>query len=360
MQNEVYSISVHTHSAFYTVQIEPGILTRCGPLVKKLRPVSRMEIVTDSNVAPLYLDALKRSLCDAGIAVSCCVFPAGESHKNFQTLQNILETMASDQLTRRDCVAALGGGVTGDMAGFAASVYMRGIGYIQFPTTLLADVDSSVGGKTAIDLRNGKNLAGSFSQPVAVFCDTECLATLPTPVFADGIAEAVKTGVLCGDDLFSRFEETDFHADDSRQSLNAVLARCIDYKAGIVERDEREHSERRLLNLGHTVGHAIEKCSGYTISHGHAVAAGLGIIARASEALGWAEEPLGERISHCLRKNNLPDNTSYTAEELAQAALSDKKRAGGDITLIVPRRIGRCTLETVPIESLTEIVHAGL
>lgn len=170
------------------------------------------------------------------------------------------------------------------MAGFAAASYLRGIRYVQLPTTLLSAVDSSVGGKTAIDLAAGKNLAGAFLQPAAVLCDTDCLRSLPAAVFADGAAEAIKTGVLSGETLFSLFEDgtlTDAPAE--------VIARCIRYKAGVVERDEKERGERRKLNLGHTVGHAIEKCSGYAIPHGHAVAAGLAVMARASERLGWAE-----------------------------------------------------------------------
>ena len=254
-----------------------------------------------------------------------------------------------------DCVAALGGGVTGDMAGFAAAVYLRGIRYVQLPTTLLAAVDSSVGGKTAVDLTAGKNLAGAFCQPAAVICDTDCLKTLPPDVFADGAAEAVKTGVLSDEALFALFEDGTLTADPGE-----VIARCVAYKAGVVERDEKEQGERKLLNLGHTVGHAIEKCSGYVIPHGHAVAAGLAVIARAAEALGWTEESLAARITACLSKNGLPTGTDYSAEALAEAALSDKKRAGGDITLVVPRKIGHCELRKVPVADLLPIIRAGL
>ena len=266
-----------------------------------------------------------------------------------------MEFLASEHLTRTDCVAALGGGVTGDMAGFAAAVYLRGIRYVQLPTTLLAAVDSSVGGKTAVDLTAGKNLAGAFCQPAAVICDTDCLKTLPPDVFADGAAEAVKTGVLSDEALFALFEDGTLTADPGE-----VIARCVAYKAGVVERDEKEQGERKLLNLGHTVGHAIEKCSGYVIPHGHAVAAGLAVIARAAEALGWTEESLAARITACLSKNGLPTGTDYSAEALAEAALSDKKRAGGDITLVVPRKIGHCELRKVPVADLLPIIRAGL
>ena len=241
------------------------------------------------------------------------------------------------------------------MAGFAAAVYLRGIRYVQLPTTLLAAVDSSVGGKTAVDLTAGKNLAGAFCQPAAVICDTDCLKTLPPDVFADGAAEAVKTGVLSDEALFALFEDGTLTADPGE-----VIARCVAYKAGVVERDEKEQGERKLLNLGHTVGHAIEKCSGYVIPRGHAVAAGLAVIARAAEALGWTEESLAARITACLSKNGLPTGTDYSAEALAEAALSDKKRAGGDITLVVPRKIGHCELRKVPVADLLPIIRAGL
>ena len=319
--SSVQTIEVHTAPA-YEVTIGAGLLRECGARLKTVLGGCRIVVAADSNVAPLYLETVCASLRDAGFAVCSYVFPAGEAHKNFTTLSAVLEFLAESQLTRTDCVAALGGGVTGDMAGFAAASYLRGIRYVQLPTTLLSAVDSSVGGKTAIDLAAGKNLAGAFLQPAAVLCDTDCLGSLPAAVFADGAAEAIKTGVLSGETLFSLFEDgmlTDAPAE--------IIARCIRYKAGVVERDEKEQGERRKLNLGHTVGHAIEKCSGYAIPHGHAVAAGLAVMARASERLGWAEPGVSARIAACLEKNGLPTGTDYPAEALAKAALADKKRS---------------------------------
>ena len=348
------SIQVNTAPA-YKVTIAPGLLAACGSHLRALMSPCHMAVVADSTVAPLYLDTVQKSLSGAGFTVSTCVFPAGEEHKNFSTLAMILEFLAERRLTRTDCVAALGGGVTGDMAGFAAAVYLRGIRYVQLPTTLLAAVDSSVGGKTAIDLRGGKNLAGAFLQPAAVLCDTDCLATLPRDVFAGGAAEAIKTGVLCDESLFSLFEDGTLAAEPSE-----VIARCVAYKAGVVERDEREQGERRLLNLGHTVGHAIEACSGYAIPHGHAVAAGLAVIARAGEALGWTEEPVAARVAACLRQNGLPTGSDFSPEALAEAASADKKRSGGDITLVVPKRIGLCQLKKIPVRELLSVIQAGL
>ena len=354
MSDSIQTIPVRT-APDYTVSIGPGLLTSCGQRLREVLGPCRAAVIADSTVAPLYAPTVTASLSAAGFSVCSYQFPAGEAHKNLSTLSEILEFLAREHLTRSDCVVALGGGVAGDMAGFAAAVYLRGIRYVQLPTTLLAAVDSSVGGKTAVDLTAGKNLAGAFCQPAAVICDTDCLKTLPPDVFADGAAEAVKTGVLSDEALFALFEDGTLTADPGE-----VIARCVAYKAGVVERDEKEQGERKLLNLGHTVGHAIEKCSGYVIPHGHAVAAGLAVIARAAEALGWTEESLAARITACLSKNGLPTGTDYSAEALAEAALSDKKRAGGDITLVVPRKIGHCELRKVPVADLLPIIRAGL
>jgi 3-dehydroquinate synthase len=350
----IETIPVHTVPA-YEVVIGGGLLKTCGQRLREVLGICHAAVVTDSTVAPLYLDTVTASLKEAGFAVSAYTFPAGEPSKNFETLSAILEFLAEERLTRTDCVVALGGGVTGDMAGFAAGVYLRGVRCVQLPTTLLSAVDSSVGGKTAIDLTAGKNLAGVFLQPAAVLCDTDCLASLPPAVFADGAAEAIKTGVLSDEGLFSLFEDGTLTS-----APGSVIAQCVRYKAGVVERDEKEQNERRLLNLGHTVGHAIEKCSGYSIPHGHAVAAGLAIIARSAERLGWTEGPIAERIAACLAKNHLPTGTEYTAEALAQAASADKKRAGGDITLVIPKKIGVCQLKKVPVTELLPIITAGL
>ncbi len=354
MSDSIQTIEVHTAPA-YPVVIGGGLLAQCGRRLRELLGACRAAVVADSTVAPLYLETVTGSLRAAGFAVSSFVFPAGEGSKNLSTLSDILEFLAREHLTRTDCVVALGGGVTGDMAGFAAAVYLRGIRYVQLPTTLLSAVDSSVGGKTAIDLAAGKNLAGAFLQPAAVLCDTDCLRSLPQAVFADGAAEAIKTGVLCDESLFALFEDGTLTA-----APGSVIARCVAYKAGVVERDEREQGERKLLNLGHTAAHAIEKCSGYTIPHGHAVAAGLAIIARAAEQLGWTEAPIADRIGVCLAKNGLPTTSAYRPEALAEAALADKKRAGDAITLVIPVEIGRCALKKVPVTELLPILRAGL
>lgn len=346
-------IRVNTNPA-YTVTIGPGLLRDCGQRLRETISPCHMAVVTDSVVGPLYLETVTDSLRAAGCAVSAYAFPAGEGSKNFATLSAILEFLAGERLTRADCLIALGGGVVGDMAGFAAACYLRGIRYVQMPTTLLSAVDSSVGGKTAIDLTAGKNLAGAFLQPAAVLCDTDCLKSLPPDVFAGGAAEAVKTGVLCDESLFALFEAGTLTADPG-----PVIARCVAYKAGVVERDEREQGERKLLNLGHTIGHAIEKCSGYTVPHGRAVAAGLAMIARSAERLGWTDGSLADRVAACLEKLGLPVSSDFSAEALAEAALADKKRAGDSITIVVPKKIGLCELKKLPVTELLPVIRAG-
>lgn len=339
----------------YEVTIGSGLLRECGSRLLPLLGKCHLAVIADSNVAPLYLDLVSESLRSAGFTVSTCLFPAGEEHKTITTLTQILEFLAEHQLTRSDCVVALGGGVCGDMAGFAAAVYLRGIRCVQLPTTLLSAVDSSVGGKTAIDLAVGKNLVGAFLQPTAVLCDTDCLTTLSPALFADGAAEAIKTGVLVGPELFHDLEQGLL-----KTAPADAIGRCVTYKAGVVQRDEKEQGERRLLNLGHTVAHGIERCSGYQISHGHAVAAGLAVIARASEALGWTQEPLAAQICRCLQAYQLPTSTDFSPADLAEAALSDKKRSGSNITLIIPQAMGRCVQKSVPVEQLKDIILAGL
>lgn len=353
MEPNIQTISVKTKPE-YAVSIGPGLLARCGELAAVALKPCRAAIITDSNVAKLYLSQAEESLRAAGFSVCSHVFPAGEAHKNLSTLSDILEFLAQEQLTRSDCAVALGGGVCGDMAGFAAGCYLRGVKYVQLPTTFLSAVDSSVGGKTAVDLRHGKNLAGLFLQPSTVVCDTECLKTLSPAELADGAAEAVKTGVLSGEELFALTD-----TDDISENLNEIIARCVAFKASVVAEDELDNGARRTLNLGHTAGHAIESCSSYGIRHGHAVAAGLAIIARASEALGWAEEPCAARICAALRRSSLPTGTEFSPAALARAALADKKRRGGEIALVIPRKIGKCDMKNIPVEELESIFAAG-
>lgn len=350
-----YSVSVHVEPP-YPVEIGSGLLHQCGDRLAKLIGPCRIAVISDTNVAPLYLQTVLDSLRGAGFSVCSYVFPAGETHKTLETLGGILEFLAQEQLTRTDCVAALGGGVCGDMAGFAAGCYLRGIRCVQLPTSLLASVDSSVGGKTAVDLSAGKNLAGLFLQPSAVLCDIDCLSTLPSEFVTDGMGEVVKTGVLTGESLL-QLCTTQGHLPAQPAQL---IAQCVQYKASVVEQDARETDLRRLLNLGHTMAHAIERCSHYGISHGHAVAIGLARIAQASRKLGWSTPDCTRRILQVLEQNRLPTTTSFSAKELAEAALSDKKRTGDTITLVIPKQIGHCVLRPIPVTQLESVFQAGL
>lgn len=339
----------------YDVKIGAGILCSVGKDIRALMGGLRAAVITDSNVAPLYLDGVLKNLEAAGYETDSFVFKAGEESKNADNLVEILEFLAMMGYTRTDVVISLGGGVVGDITGFAAAVYLRGIDFVQIPTTLLAAVDSSVGGKTAIDLKAGKNLAGAFKQPRLVIMDTDTLKTLPEFELSNGMAEAIKYGVLFDEELFESFAD-----EISDEMLESVIAKCVQHKANIVERDEFDRGERKLLNLGHTIGHAVEKASGYTVAHGHAVAAGMAMIARSCENLGIAEKGTTERIEKMLEKYNLPTNYDCDPARLAGLALSDKKREGATISLILPEKIGKCIIKDEPVAELKRYISAGM
>ncbi|MBR6504013.1 MAG: 3-dehydroquinate synthase, partial [Firmicutes bacterium] len=250
-------------------------------------------------------------------------------------------------------IAALGGGVVGDIAGLAASLYLRGVKLVQIPTTLLAMVDSSVGGKTAVDLPEGKNLLGSFYQPHRVICDPDVLDTLPEDIFADGCAEVIKYGQICRKEIF------DWMADPKAR-MEELITECIRIKRDIVQRDEKDTGERQLLNFGHTFGHGIEKCSGYEISHGRAVAMGMVLMARGAAKMGTGTEECLHTLVRVIERAGLPTETGFTADELFEAVLSDKKRAGDFITLVIPDHTGHCRLERMPVETAKQYLVRGL
>lgn len=338
-----------TASKSYDILIGNGLLSTLGSQIQKLGKVNKVCIVSDSNVWPLYGATAKSSLESSGFHVISYVFPAGESSKNGVVWLELLNILAENKLTRSDLIVALGGGVVGDLAGFAAASYLRGIRYIQVPTTLLAAVDSSVGGKTAIDLPTGKNLAGAFYQPSLVLCDTDTLNSLPEDVFRDGCAEVIKYGILYDPDLFAHLEENGLGFD--RES---VITRCVELKRNVVMKDEFDTGSRMKLNLGHTIGHGVEAKSQFCISHGKAVAIGTAIASRASHCVDC------NRILFVLKKFGLPTNTHYTTEELYHYTLSDKKRSGGTVNLIIPRAIGHCDIVPTPVEELKTFIEAGL
>lgn len=383
-------------SRTYDVIMEHGALAKAGQYIcdalgtsntpdaiAKAPAGKKICIITDANVDKLYGQpehTLWQSLTEAGFKVHKYVFPGGESHKNMSTVTDILEYLAANSFTRSDILLALGGGITGDVTGFAAATFLRGVEFIQVPTSLLAVVDSSVGGKTGVNLSSGKNLAGAFWQPSLVLFDPDVLKTLTDELILDGIAETIKAGVIANPDIISMSTaipsnacETDpvFPANAANRSLNfpvscdtdflaKLAAMAVEVKRRVVEEDERENGSRQLLNLGHTAAHAIEKCSNYRISHGHAVAMGMAIISAASADMGWSDNDTYETILTALKNFNFPLQCPYTAKELASAALHDKKRRGKTITLVIPQEIGKCVLKPVDVTELEDIFARGL
>lgn len=346
-------VTINCKNSSYDVLMGNGLLKEAGRLLSGYMDPCRAVLVTDDNVDALYATGVADSLEAAGFQTLKFVFPHGERSKNTTVFLELLEFLAENRITRSDVIIALGGGVTGDLAGFAASVYLRGIRFVQMPTTLLAAVDSSVGGKTGVNLKAGKNLAGAFWQPSLVIYDNGTLLTLPGEVIADGAAEVIKYGISFDKELFN------FLKTNENKTLFSV-ERCVAIKGSIVKEDEFDTGLRQLLNFGHTVGHAVEKLSSYEISHGRAVAMGMAVITKAYDNLGMTEEPCFDSLKELLDKYGLPSSCPFGAEELASAALSDKKRSGAVLTLVVPETIGHCVLHAVPVSQLAEFFAKGL
>lgn len=348
-------ISVPT-SRKYDVLVESGLLDQTGAYLQQLcKQANTIAIISDTNVWPLYGERMLKSLTDAGFQVIFNVFPAGEASKNAITYLDILNFLAVNHITRIDALIALGGGVVGDITGFAAATYLRGIAYIQIPTSLLAMVDSSVGGKTAIDLPAGKNLVGAFYQPSIVLCDPSVLSTLPQAVFADGCAEVIKYSMLYDKNLFDQLM-----ADGPDFDRESVIGKCISLKRDVVCMDEFDAGLRQKLNLGHSIGHAVEAQSNFEISHGQAVAIGMVIVTRAAVAKGLCSADVLDKLQSVLNKFRLPISTEYSASQLFNNALSDKKRSGSSINLIVPRAIGNCEIIPTPVTELESFIQEGL
>ena len=348
------TVTVNASSA-YPVHIGGGLLDRAGALIAEVTASRRCAVVTDSTVGPLYYPRVRRSLEAAGFTPLLFTFPAGERSKNLSTYGEILEFFARERLTRSDLAVALGGGVPGDMAGFAAATYQRGVDYIQIPTTFLAASDSSVGGKTGVDLEAGKNLAGAFHQPKLVICDTDTFRTLAPETFADGAAETIKHGLIADRDFY------DFlMTQDIRQRIDDVVRRNVEIKAVVVGEDELERGKRKLLNFGHTLGHAIEQISGYAVTHGHAVATGMVLASRAAERLGYSPAGTLEAISGAVERLGLPAACPYSAGQLYDAATADKKRSGGSIDVVVLAEIGRAKTVRLDMAGLRSFVEAAL
>ncbi len=334
----------------YEVFIGSGILEKAGEIISSVVTSNKIIIITDDNVDRLYSEKVINILENSGFQVFKFVFNHGENYKTLDTISEILEFMAENNITRGDSVVALGGGITGDISGFAASSFLRGIPYFQIPTSFLAAIDSSVGGKTGVNLKSGKNLAGAFYQPKAVICDTDTLKTLPLENFKEGVAEAIKYGVICDRELF------DILSDTSAWNTEEVIERCVSIKAKLVKEDEFDTGCRQLLNLGHTIGHAIEKCSDYKISHGIAVGIGMAMISRGADTLGWSLESTSAEIEKTLKINGLPTKCDIPKNELTKTMLKDKKRKGDFINLVIPEKIGLSSLKQIPVTDIEKVL----
>ena len=339
----------------YDVVIERGLMKNIGKSTLEYIAPCNCLIVTDDNVDRLYGKACEDSLKQAGFNVNKFVFKHGEASKNIDTFAEILNFMAELKMTRKDVVFALGGGVTGDLAGFSAASYLRGIKFVQIPTTLLSAVDSSVGGKTGINLKSGKNLAGAFHQPSVVLCDCDTFKTLPDEVFSDGVAEAIKSAIIKDSALFDLFADGTY-----KENIDYITETCVKIKGQIVENDEFESGMRKLLNLGHTIGHAVEKCSGYKISHGHAVSIGMAIVSKACEKSGLTEKGTSDKLTETLKNCRLPISCDYKPEELTKVILNDKKRVKDHVTFVIPEKIGACTLHDIHIDEICNFISLGM
>lgn len=353
-------IPVNCLGGSYEVHVGRDLLESLGAELSRLVSGNKVHIITDTCVLPLYAKQMRVSLKEQGFETSGSVFSAGEASKNVEVWAAALEEMAAAELTRSDCVVALGGGVVGDLAGFVAASYMRGIPFVQVPTTLLSMVDASVGGKTAIDLERGKNLVGAFHQPKLVLADVNTLKSLDEHQFADACGEIIKHAVLADGELFESISElplTERSLDD--YELDNIIARNIEIKRDVVEMDEKEQGMRMLLNLGHTIGHAIEAASNYELGHGDCVAAGMCCMARATEALGWSSVTYTAKLCDCVEKHGLSTSTDVSADVLYNFIVLDKKRRSNSINIVLAHDIEDCEIKSISLHEMREILELG-
>lgn len=333
----------------YDILIEKGLLSQAGQKLRELLPeAGKAAVITDSHVGALYGKRLCETLEQSGFSATMLTFPAGEENKNLATLEVLYDGLAAAGLTRSDAVIALGGGVTGDMGGLVAATYLRGVDFIQIPTSLLAAVDSSVGGKVAVDLPRGKNLVGAFYQPRAVYIDPSLLETLPGRYLHDGLAEVIKYGCIRDRSLFEFLQRL---ADDREllAHMDEIIETCCAIKAQIVEKDEFDTGERMLLNFGHTLGHAVEKVFHYkTYSHGEGVGIGMVLLTRQAEKLGLTETGTAGQIAALLRQYGLPADVEINRQDWLDTIMLDKKKRGSRLTFVLVKRIGEGFLQTVP------------
>jgi len=352
----VRTVSVQLGNRSYVIKIAPGLLQKLGGECARLKLGDRCAIITDTNVGKRFAKPAYESLVKAGFEPSLIVVPAGETAKSLQTVQTCCDQLASHRLERKSFIVALGGGVVGDLAGFVAATYLRGIPFVQVPTTLLAQVDSSVGGKTGVNLKAGKNLVGAFYQPQLVLCDLDTLKTLPKREYVSGLAEVIKYGVIYDAKLFAQLERNlPKLLQRDAATLAAVVARCCEIKAEVVGQDETESGLRAILNFGHTIGHAIENSSGYgKFLHGEAIAIGQVAAAKLSQKILGLPANDVERITNLFQRAGLPVKIKLNPvqrKKLFAAMKLDKKVSGGEIKFVLARKIGVVEFgQKVPLE----------
>ena len=340
-------------STEYDILIDSGILDKTGKIVKEKFGLNKICIITDDVVDGLYGERTVNSFKKQDFNVEKIVIQHGEQSKNTENLIYIVRKLAKMNFTRNDMLVALGGGVVGDLCGFCAATYMRGIRFIQMPTTLLAAVDSSVGGKCAVDLPEGKNLFGAFWQPSLVICDTDTLKTLTKEIYADGCAEIIKYGMIYDKNLFEMVKSGVFDHSE-------VIARCVQIKRDIVNQDEFDTGLRQILNFGHTFGHGIEILSAFKVSHGMGVAIGMSIITNALKNAGLIDESVYNELVDTLKNNNLPTNYSCSPSELFEKVIVDKKRVGECINVILVKAIGQSEICKMELDKVNELIKIGI
>lgn len=339
-------------SAPYDILIERGLIAKTGSFVKNVSNAKKVCVITDSNVGAFYGETVVNSLKEAGFDTAMFTFEAGEKNKRLDTISAMYSFIADFNMSRKDLVVALGGGVTGDMAGFAAATYMRGINFVQIPTSLLAQVDSSVGGKTGVDIEQGKNLVGAFLQPILVIIDPDTLETLPDKYLSDGMGEVIKYGCIKDKELFETLEN-----NNAYDIIEDIICTCVSIKRDVVERDEKESGERMLLNFGHTLGHSLEKIYNFEgLSHGQAVAIGMVKITAAGERAGLTEQGCAERVKALCEKYNLPTSDKASAQEIARVCQSDKKASGGYVNLVLLNSIGDSFIRPTKLSELESFI----
>lgn len=355
------NIPVNIATNPYSIVVGHKWIERLPDFLLDIKKTSSLILISDKNVFSLYGEAVLKICSQAGFKIETAVFPGGEENKNLASVAWLYEQMLKAGMDRDSAVLALGGGIVGDMAGFAAASYMRGIDYIQIPTTLLAQVDSSIGGKTGVNLPQGKNLVGAFHQPRIVFIDTDFLKTLPEKEYLTGLAEVIKYGIMWDQNLFHFLENN--QSEISRrnaQALQTIIARSGEIKAEIVSQDEKEHGLRALLNLGHTFGHAFETLTAYKVyTHGEAIAVGMAYAARLAKKLQLLGAAECERIISLLNNYNLPiAYGDLKPDNIIKQMYKDKKNSGGQLKLILPVSIGECKIiNNVSPQDIFSILH---